>query len=77
MIYLKKYLLSIKVTLKLLEGFCCSRIASLKVTDHLCITYYFIFQSIAPVFLYSLCIYKYKGRLNAFEELRYLKKWNA
>lgn len=79
MMYLKICLLSIKVTLKLLEGFCCSFITLLlKTTGHLYISYYFIFQLIAPVFVHSLCIYKYKGQLNKCEGLGCLKKkWNA
>lgn len=76
--YLKIQLLSIKVTLKLLEGFCCSLFPLLlKMTGHLYISYYFIFQSIAPVFVHSLCIYKYKGHLNKCEGLGCLKKWNG
>lgn len=62
------------IKIKQLEGFCGSLIY---VQCSLICVLLLHFQSVAPIFVYGLCIYRYKGYLKEFDDLVCVKKWNA
>lgn len=70
----KCYFALIKVTVKQLDSFCPSLIYVQCSPIHVLSPH---FQSVAPIFVYDLCIYRYKGHLKTFEELVCVRKWNA